>query len=51
MLFPTDNLDILGVDRNSSRFLIVRVPPRTPTTELVVVQNWLKELAAAVPSR
>jgi sugar lactone lactonase YvrE len=51
MLFPTRDLDIVGVATDSSRFLVARVPQRTPTTELVVVQNWLKELTALVPSR
>jgi serine/threonine-protein kinase len=43
-LFPLDNLRFVGAAPDG-RFLAVREPPVEPPTEIVVVQNWVQELA------
>jgi Tol biopolymer transport system component len=47
-LFPLDNLRFVGAAPDG-RFLAFREPPVEPPTEIVVVQNWVQELARLVP--
>jgi hypothetical protein len=48
-LFELGDLNIEGVSSDGSRFFSVRVPRVDPPREIVVVQNWLQELARLVP--
>jgi serine/threonine protein kinase/Tol biopolymer transport system component len=47
-LFRLANLRIIGAAPDG-RFLAFREPPPEPTTEIVVVQDWLQELNRLVP--
>jgi hypothetical protein len=47
-LFPLDNLRFVGAAPDG-QFLAFKEPPREPPTEIVVVQNWVQELARLVP--
>ena len=49
-LFPLANLRVAGVSPDGKRFLVVRVPPVQPPTEIVVVQDWLRELTRLIPT-
>jgi Tol biopolymer transport system component len=48
-LFPLNDLNFGGLSPDGARFIAVRVPRVEPPTEIVVVQNWLQDLARVVP--
>jgi eukaryotic-like serine/threonine-protein kinase len=48
-LFPTNDVALRAVSPDGTRFLGLRVPRADPLTEVVVVQNWTRELARLVP--
>jgi dipeptidyl aminopeptidase/acylaminoacyl peptidase len=49
-LFTTNDVAVRAVSPDGTRFLGLRVPRADPFTEVVVVQNWTRELARLVPS-
>jgi Tol biopolymer transport system component len=48
-LFTLGDLSLGALSFDGDRFIGVRVPRIDPPTEIVVVQNWLQELARLVP--
>ena len=50
-LFPLNGADSLSPAPDGSRFLAVKRPAVAPRREIVVVQHWLDELQALVPTR
>ena len=50
-LFDTENLSSFSPALDGSRFLAVREPRLDPTTQIIVVQNWLEELKRIVAAK
>ena len=50
-LFDTENLISFSPAADGSRFLAIKQPRLDPTTQIIIVQNWLEELKRIVAAK